>query len=149
MTHILTLDVCLCAFLKVCVKTQNTRKTENTKTQGVKTMKFSKRPDGLWCGYSTIADSFYELRLDDRELLAEVIRDMAYRIVERYYDLVKYNQGYSFDDVIDEFRYYNDERQTREFWVNYFKRAGCSDEQMSIVNKRLDWLEKDGDLVKE
>lgn len=112
-------------------------------------MKFSKRPDGLWCGYSTIADSFYELRLDDRELLAEVIRDMAYGIVERYYDLVKYNQGYSFDDVIDEFRYYNDKKKTRKFWVNYFKRAGCSDEQMSIVNKRLDCLEKDGDLVKE
>ena len=112
-------------------------------------MKFSKRPDGLWCGYSTITDSFYELRLNDRELLAEVIRDMSYRIVDRYYDLVIYNEGYSFDDVISEFRYYNDERQTRAFWVNYFKGVGCTEEQMSIVNKRLDWLEKDGDLVKE
>lgn len=112
-------------------------------------MKFSKRPDGLWCGYSTIADSFYELRLDDRELLAEVIRDMAYRIVERYYDLVKYNEGYSFDDVIDEFRYYDDQRQTREFWVKYFKRVGCSDEQMQKVNERLDQLERDGDILSE
>lgn len=134
-------------------------------------MRFSRQPNGKWCGYSTVCDSFYEVELDDEHLSAEMLADMVridaacdnipsphdakkfarylriltMRFQERMRDLLTCG-GYSFDDIISEFRYSNDMKQTRTFWLRRFKLMGCSQEQMSRVNTRLDELEEMEDL---
>lgn len=134
-------------------------------------MRFSRQPNGKWCGYSTISDSFYAVNLDDEHLSAEVVADLARldaagndvpsphdakalsryshilmaRFRQRILDLLSQG-GYSFDNIISEFRYFNDKRETRAFWLRYFKRMGCSQEQVERVNARLDELEEDEDL---
>lgn len=134
-------------------------------------MRFSRQPNGKWCGYSTISDSFYAVNLDDEHLSAEVVADLARldaackkipsphdteafaryshmlmkRFQQRMQNLLR-DGGYSFDDIINEFRYYNDMKETRAFWLRCFKRMGCSQEQMERVNTRLDDLQEVEDL---
>ena len=110
-------------------------------------MRFSKQPNGQWCGYSTVSDSFYESNLSEADLLAEVIRDEAYRIARRYIELLS-DGGYSFDDIIEEFKYSNDDKKTRAFWERKFRYMGCSKEQMEKVKARIDYLEVEGELGK-
>lgn len=134
-------------------------------------MRFSKQPNGRWCGYSAISDSFYHVHLTDRELVAAVIADIARldftcdKVPDPTSsdDLLEYCQtvcdssaerinrlfhdgGYDFNQIIDHFRYDNDERKTREFWIRRFKYMGCDKEQMERVNARINWLEEDDDL---
>lgn len=134
-------------------------------------MRFSRQPNGKWCGYSTISDSFYAVGLNDEYLSAEVVADIARidaacddipsphdaeafakyvrmlmkRFQQRTQDLLR-DGGYSFDDIINEFRYFNDKRETRAFWLRCFKRMGCSQEQMERVNTRLNELKEVEDL---
>lgn len=108
-------------------------------------MRFSKQPNGKWCAYSTVSDSFYESDLSDVDLLAEVIRDESYKIARRYIGLLS-DGGYSFDDVIEEFKYSNDDKKTRAYWIRKFKLMGASEEQMVEVNKRIDYLQENGEL---
>lgn len=35
-------------------------------------MRFSRQPNGRWCGYSTISDSFYHVHLTDKEQMERV-----------------------------------------------------------------------------
>lgn len=109
-------------------------------------MRFGKRPDGKWFGYSTIADSFYELSLDNEDLLRAVIADCAGDIAHRYIRLMR-DGGYDIDDAIRQFRYCNDQPQTGDFWREYFRRCGCSPEQLTAVEARLEQLDEEGDLV--
>ena len=134
-------------------------------------MRFSKQPNGKWCGYSTVCDSFYEVELNDEHLSTEMLADMARidatcgnipspydaeafaeysrglikRFLHRMQDLLTCGE-YNFDDIISEFRYSNDMKETRRFWIRRFKIMGCSQEQMSRVNMRLDELEESDDL---
>lgn len=134
-------------------------------------MRFSRQPNGKWCGYSTVCDSLYEIELDDEHLSAEMLADMARmdatcgnipspydaeafaeysrglikRFQQRMQDLLSIG-GYNFDDIISEFRYSNDIKETRVSWLGRFKRMGCSQEQMKRVNTRLDELEEMGTL---
>ena len=134
-------------------------------------MRFSRQPNGKWCGYSTISDSFYAVNLDDEHLSAEVVADLARidavckeipsphdakafarysrilmkRLQQRMQNLLSQG-GYNFDDIINEFRYYKGMKETRAFWLRCFKRMGCTQEQMDRVNTRLDDLEEAGDL---
>lgn len=108
-------------------------------------MRFSRQPNGKWCGYSTVSDSFYESHLTEEQLLVEVIRDMAYQIVQRYMDLLK-DGGYDFENIIDAFMYDNDDKKTRAFWERKFKMMGCSKEQMEKVKSRIDYLAENGEL---
>jgi hypothetical protein len=72
-------------------------------------------------------------------LLREVIADMAAKIASRYVDLLK-DGGYSFDNIIDEFRYDNDQKKTRAHWERKFKSMGCDKDQMDRVKQRIDEL---------
>lgn len=108
-------------------------------------MKFSRQPNGNWCGYSTSSDSFCESNMTQEMLLGAVIADMAAQIASRYMELLKYG-GYSFDDIIDEFRYDNDEKKTRAHWEKKFKLMGCDKDQMNRVKQRIDDLIEDGDI---
>ena len=134
-------------------------------------MRFSRQPNGKWCGYSTISDSFYHVHLTDKELVAAVIADIARldfacnkipdpmnsedlseycqavcdRSTERLNKLFN-DGGYDFDQIIDHFRYDNDKRATRAFWLRRFKYMGCNKEQMERVNAGIDRLEENDDL---
>lgn len=110
-------------------------------------MKFSKQPNGNWCGYSTISDSFYESNMTDEMMLRELIADEALKIAHRYFDLIKNNGEYRFDDIIDEFKHDNDDRKTRAHWERKFKLMGCNKEQMDRVKQRIDELLKEGELA--
>lgn len=109
-------------------------------------MKFSKQPNGNWCGYSTISDSFYESNMTEQMLLREIIADAALNIAMRYFELTQNNGGYCFDDIIDEFKYDNDDRKTRAYWERKFRLMGCNKEQMARVKQRIDELHKEGEL---
>ena len=144
-------------------------------------MRFSKQPNGRWCGYSTISDSFYHVHLTDKELVAAVIADTTrldfacdkvpdptssddlVEYCQTVCDLVEYCQtvcdrsaerinrlfhdgGYDFDQIIDHFRYDNDKRKSRAFWIRRFIYMGCDKEQMERVNARIDRLEESDDL---
>ena len=102
-------------------------------------MKFSKQPNGNWCGYSTISDSFYESNMTEQMLLREIIADAALNIAM--------SGGYCFDNIIDEFKYDNDDRKTRAHWERKFRLMGCNKEQMARVKQRIDELLKEGELA--
>ncbi len=134
-------------------------------------MKFSRQPNGKWCGYSTISDSFYCAHLDEKHLVEEVIKDIvhidsacgnipspqeekaliqylngvAMRAEGRIASLLE-NGGYDFDNIIEEFTYDGDDKQTRAYWVKKFKLMGAGKEQMDKVNKRIDRLQENGEL---
>lgn len=108
-------------------------------------MRFSRQPNGNWCGYSTVSDSFYESNMTQEMLLEAVIADAAAQIARRYMDLLK-DGGYSFDEIIDEFRYDNDQKETRAHWERKFKLMGCNKDQMARVKQRIDELIEDGDI---
>lgn len=112
-------------------------------------MKFGKRPDGKgFFGYSTICDTFYALYLDNEDLLREIIADCAGNIARRYMSILQ-GDGLPIDVAIRSFRYIDDQRQTRDFWRGYFRRCGCSPEQLASVELRLEELAADGDLLEE
>lgn len=110
-------------------------------------MKFSKQPNGNWCEYSTISDSFYESNMTEQMMLRELIADEALKIAHRYFDLIKNNGGYCFDNIIDEFKYDNDDRKTRAHWERKFKLMGCNKDQMARVKQRIDELLNEGELA--
>lgn len=112
-------------------------------------MKFGRIPDGKgFFGYSTISDSFYALYLNNEDLLREVIADCAGDIARRYMDILQ-GDGLPIDVAIRDFRYSDDERKSRNFWRDYFRRCGCSPEQLAAVELRLEELAADGDLLGE
>lgn len=112
-------------------------------------MKFGRRPDGKgFFGYSTTYDSFYAPYLNNEGLLRAIIADYADDIARRYMNILR-GDGLSMDDVIRDFRYSNDQRKGRDFWRDYFRRCGCSPEQLAAVELRLEELAADGDLWEE
>lgn len=134
-------------------------------------MRFSKQPNGQWCGYSTISDSFYCAHLDEKGLVMEVVKDIvnidyacgnipspkedkalvqylisvSTRAGERLMLLLE-NGGYDFDNIIEAFTYDEDNKQTRAHWVRKFNLMGAGKEQMDKVNKRIDYLQENGEL---
>lgn len=134
-------------------------------------MRFSKQPNGQWCGYSTISDSFYCAYLDEKHLVEEVIKDIvhtdsacgnipspqeekaliqylisvAMRAEGRIASLLE-DGGYDFDNIIDAFTHDDDDKQTRKHWESKFKRMGCNKDQMKKVKERVDYLQENGDL---
>jgi hypothetical protein len=110
-------------------------------------MKFSKQPNGNWCEYSTISDSFYESNMTEQMLLREIIADAALNIAMRYFELTQNNGGYCFDDIINEFKYDNDDRKTRSHWERKFRLMGWNKDQMARVKQRIDELLEEGELA--
>lgn len=134
-------------------------------------MRFSRQPNGKWCGFSTISESFYHVQLTDEQLVAAVVSDtvevdaacgavpnpgeakqlkkylheVANRCAKRIAMLLE-NGGYDFDRVIDQFSYDNDQKQTRAFWIRRFTYMGCSKEQLARVSCSIDCLADRGDL---
>ena len=80
-------------------------------------------------------------------LLREIIADAALNIAMRYFELTQNNGGYCFDNIIDEFKYDNDDRKTRAHWERKFRLMGCNKEQMTRVKQRIDELLKEGELA--
>lgn len=112
-------------------------------------MDFSKRPDGKWCGFSAISESFYDLSLKEGQcLLTSVLSDVASNVASHYYSLLN-EGGTDFDYVIRTFKLYKDEPRTARFWREYFKSCGCDERQMEIVERRINSLKEEGYIVEE
>ena len=81
---------------------------------------------------------------EDKALIQYLI-SVAIRAKGRIASLLE-DGGYDFDNIIESFTYDEDDRQTCAYWVRKFKLMGAGKEQMDKVNKRIDYLQVNGEL---
>lgn len=101
-------------------------------------MKFCRQPNGKFLKYSSVSDTIEEINIDEKQLLEEVIEDMAWTISDRYHKLLELPNGAYFDDVLS-LRPASDKRKfSRKKWIELFARCGASGAQLKEVEGSID-----------
>lgn len=101
-------------------------------------MKFCRQPNGKFLKYSSVSDTIEEINIDEKQLLEEVIKEMAWTISDRYRQLLELPNGAYFDDVLSLKPASDNRKFSREKWIELFARCGASRVQLQEVEGSID-----------
>ena len=101
-------------------------------------MKFCRQPNGKFLKYSSVSDTIEEINIDEKQLLEEVIKEMAWTIQDRYRQLLELPNGAYFDDVLSLKPASDIRKSSRKEWIELFARCGASKGQLQEVEDSID-----------